>query len=387
MKRTTLGQIGFVLIVFSLLLMASCAKTYGQVQNQNARRLRSGTASPNSPALSCVPGPPYTDIYIRTSDHSEWQCTAAPSTWTQVGSGGTPAPNNATYITETASSGLSAEFALGSLATGILKNTTTTGVPSIATGTDISTPVFGADAGASDTYAVTLTPALASYVVGTHLRFSANTANTGAASVNFNALGALTLVKVAGGITSAMETGDILAGQWVDCVIATGSNCQVQSTLGIAKQPLDSDLTTIAGLTATTDNVIQSSGSAWASRTPAQLVTTLALPYDVAMSYSGVPAASSVIRVVVPRAFVSGTSWAGSLCSAAVAATAQADFVLAVNGVTKLTLRFAAAGTTCSLQSPTSVTFVAGDVITVTSPGTPDATLSDVAISLKGSLP
>lgn len=44
-----------------------------------------------------------------------------------------------------------------------------------------------------------------------------------------------------------------------------------------AKQPLDSDLTTIAGLTATTDNMIQSVGSAWASRTPAQVRTALAL--------------------------------------------------------------------------------------------------------------
>lgn len=43
------------------------------------------------------------------------------------------------------------------------------------------------------------------------------------------------------------------------------------------KQPLDSDLTTIAGLTATTDNIIQSVGSAWASRTPAQVKTALAI--------------------------------------------------------------------------------------------------------------
>ena len=51
------------------------------------------------------------------------------------------------------------------------------------------------------------------------------------------------------------------------------------------KQPLDSDLTTIAGLTATTDNVIQSVGSAWASRTPAQLKATLALAKsDVGLS-------------------------------------------------------------------------------------------------------
>lgn len=42
-------------------------------------------------------------------------------------------------------------------------------------------------------------------------------------------------------------------------------------------QPLASDLTTIAGLTATTDNVIQSVSSTWASRTPEQLKTTLSL--------------------------------------------------------------------------------------------------------------
>lgn len=42
-------------------------------------------------------------------------------------------------------------------------------------------------------------------------------------------------------------------------------------------QPLDSDLTTIAGLTATTDNFIVAVAGAWASRTPAQVRTTLAL--------------------------------------------------------------------------------------------------------------
>jgi hypothetical protein len=44
-----------------------------------------------------------------------------------------------------------------------------------------------------------------------------------------------------------------------------------------AKQPLDADLTTIAGLTATTDNIIQSVAGAWDSRTPAQVKTALSL--------------------------------------------------------------------------------------------------------------
>lgn len=145
------------------------------------------------------------------------------------------APSDATYITKTANGTLSNEFAMGSLGTGIVKNTTTTGVPSIATASDISAPTFGADAGSNDIYVVTLTPALASYVVGTHLRFFANTANIGAASVNFNGLGALTIVKVSGGITTGLATNDIRAGQWVDGVIAAGSNFQIQSTLGAVK--------------------------------------------------------------------------------------------------------------------------------------------------------
>jgi len=43
------------------------------------------------------------------------------------------------------------------------------------------------------------------------------------------------------------------------------------------KQPLDSDLTTIAGLTATTDNFMVATASAWASRTPTQARTQLGL--------------------------------------------------------------------------------------------------------------
>jgi hypothetical protein len=42
-------------------------------------------------------------------------------------------------------------------------------------------------------------------------------------------------------------------------------------------QPLDSDLTTIAALTATTDSFLQAKASAWASRTIAQVKTDLAI--------------------------------------------------------------------------------------------------------------
>jgi len=64
------------------------------------------------------------------------------------------------------------------------------------------------------------------------------------------------------------------AGVWTNRTIA---QLLADMALGSLYQPLDADLTTIAGLTATTDNFIVSVSSAWASRTPAQVKTTLSL--------------------------------------------------------------------------------------------------------------
>jgi hypothetical protein len=90
---------------------------------------------------------------------------------------------------------------------------------------------YCADAGASDTYACTLSPAPAGYVTGARYRFKANTANTGAATINFNSLGATAIKKVAGGITTDLADNDIRVGQVVDLVY-DGSNMQMQSGLG-----------------------------------------------------------------------------------------------------------------------------------------------------------
>jgi len=52
---------------------------------------------------------------------------------------------------------------------------------------------FAADAEASDTYVITLDPAPTAYTTGMPITFTANTANTGACTVNVNALGAKSL--------------------------------------------------------------------------------------------------------------------------------------------------------------------------------------------------
>lgn len=87
------------------------------------------------------------------------------------------------------------------------------------------------DAGSTDTYVCNPSPALTAYATGTGYRFKANTVNTGPATINLNSLGAKTIVKAAGGITTALIDGDIKAGQWVDLVY-DGTNMQMQSTSG-----------------------------------------------------------------------------------------------------------------------------------------------------------
>ena len=88
--------------------------------------------------------------------------------------------------------------------------------------------------------------------------------------------GWFTDLEVTNAITGSI-TGN--AGTVTNGVYTTGADT-VYLTPGTAAstyQPLDADLTTLAGLTATTDNFIVSVASAWASRTPAQVRTTLGL--------------------------------------------------------------------------------------------------------------
>jgi hypothetical protein len=98
---------------------------------------------------------------------------------------------------------------------------------------DISAPLQCQDVGLTDAYACSLSPAILSYTIGTLYRVKANTANTGAASVNLNTIGAITIKKAEGGITTDLADNDIRAGQWIDMVY-DGTNMQMQSNFGNA---------------------------------------------------------------------------------------------------------------------------------------------------------
>jgi len=84
---------------------------------------------------------------------------------------------------------------------------------------------FAADAAASDAYAITLSPAPAAYATGQTFNFTANTANTGASTLNVNGLGAKAIKKFHDKDTA---TGDIESGQAIN-VFYDGTNFQMLS--------------------------------------------------------------------------------------------------------------------------------------------------------------
>ncbi len=80
-------------------------------------------------------------------------------------------------------------------------------------------------------------------------------------------------------LTSASDlpftpNGDISAINVQDAIVEVRDDTDIKLT---GKQPIDSDLTTIAGLTPTNDDIIQRKAGAWTNRTPAQYKVDLVL--------------------------------------------------------------------------------------------------------------
>lgn len=115
---------------------------------------------------------------------------------------------------------------------GVVRIEPRTGQGVIVSGKLVANSVnFCADAGSTDAYACSLVPAITAYATGQQVWFKANTVNTGAATINLNALGAKTIKKVAGGITTDLATNDIRAGQYVQLQY-DGTNFQMLSASG-----------------------------------------------------------------------------------------------------------------------------------------------------------
>jgi hypothetical protein len=86
--------------------------------------------------------------------------------------------------------------------------------------------------GGPTAYTCTFVPGIGAYNAGTRYTFKAPLANTGAATLNLNSLGAIPIKKLIGGATIALAANDIRAGQIVD-VMYDGTNMQMLSQTGV----------------------------------------------------------------------------------------------------------------------------------------------------------
>lgn len=100
---------------------------------------------------------------------------------------------------------------------------------------------YAADAGSTDTYAITIN-GISAYATGQVFKFKANTVNTGAATLNVNSLGAKTIVK---NYNATLADGDIKANQLVE-VIYDGTNMQLLSPVANAGTGINTGFTQLA---------------------------------------------------------------------------------------------------------------------------------------------
>ena len=116
-------------------------------------------------------------------------------------------------------------------------------------------------------------------------------------------------------------------------------------------------------------------------------VTSLKIE-EVENFLNGKPGASAVIdRYIATRAFSIPSGATGSQFKGGTAATASTVFTLAKNGAAFGTATFAAAGTSATFAVAVAVAVAAGDVLTITAPGSQDATLADLVWNIQGVLP
>lgn len=122
-----------------------------------------------------------------------------------------------------------------------------------------------------------------------------------------------------------------------------------------------------------------------------QSVSTNSQPivtYDIGAFYPGFPYASTIFTLVpLERTVRFGANLAPSTAACGTAPTGTVVFPIYKNGTQFATLTFNAGSKVGVFASTNGATFVAGDVLTINTPSSSDATLSDVGMILSGVAP
>lgn len=120
---------------------------------------------------------------------------------------------------------------------GIVKTTTSTSSGVVVSTDDIRVSDYTDDTGTANTYLISPSPAITSYVEGQYFSFKIKNSNTGASTLNVNSLGAKSMKKI---VTTALAQGDLTAGQIVTAYY-DGTNFQV---INLSTNTLANQITT-----------------------------------------------------------------------------------------------------------------------------------------------
>jgi hypothetical protein len=108
-------------------------------------------------------------------------------------------------------------------------------------------------------------------------------------------------------------------------------------------------------------------------------------PVIVGGFYPGVPAANAILLMFIATDACSFPSGLGtSKCKAGTAAATGSVITINKNGSAVGTATFAASGAVAAIAASAAFSLAAGDILTAVFPGTVDASLANVAMSLRG---
>ena len=110
-------------------------------------------------------------------------------------------------------------------------------------------------------------------------------------------------------------------------------------------------------------------------------------PYELEMFLPGAPAAAQIVyRRIFAITVNLPPGLTGSLARAGVAATAGTSFTIQKNGANIGAILFGAGATVPTFSLTAAVSFLAGDILSIVAPATPDPTLAEIALVLLGSV-
>ena len=126
-----------------------------------------------------------------------------------------------------------------------------------------------------------------------------------------------------------------------------------------------------------TDKFVKFDGAAWVD-----LITAGGADFILAMFFASTLGASEMLMRYVTKTPFDLTTLANSIASAGTASTGTQVLTIAKNGSSIGTVTFTASAT--GVIAGAGATFAVDDILTVTAGATPDATLANVSLTLKG---